>query len=58
MKIITNEGLIYMVPGQVNGVYYLRFAICAVSTERRHIEFAYEVIDRNAKTILEQNQSN
>jgi aromatic-L-amino-acid/L-tryptophan decarboxylase len=53
LKKITEEGLIYMVPGQIDGIYYLRFAICAASTQKKHIEFAYDVISRHAQSVIE-----
>jgi hypothetical protein len=44
LKSITDEGLIYMVPGKINNVYFIRFSICAESTDYKHIEFAWNII--------------
>ncbi len=51
LKSITREGLIFMVPGQINGCYFIRFAICASSTQTRHIQFAYDTILKHSKLI-------
>ena len=53
LKSITKEGLIFMVPGQINGCYFIRFAICASSTQLRHIQFAFDTILKHSKLILE-----
>ena len=52
LKNITDEGKIFMVPSKINDVYFLRFAICAASTEKRHVDFAWEVIQKHAETLL------
>jgi aromatic-L-amino-acid decarboxylase len=52
LKSITKEGLIFMVPGKINDVFYIRFAICASSTETRHIDFAQNIISKHADIIL------
>jgi glutamate/tyrosine decarboxylase-like PLP-dependent enzyme len=52
LKSINDEGKIYMVPSKINDTYFLRFAVCAVSTEREHIEFAWNVIVKNVEKIL------
>ena len=44
LKSINEAGKIYMVPSKINNVYFLRFAVCAVSTEKRHIEEAWNII--------------
>lgn len=54
LKSITKEGLIFMVPGKVNDVFFLRFAICASSTQQRHIDFAHNIISKHADIILNQ----
>ncbi len=41
-----------MVPGKINDVFYIRFAICASSTETRHIDFAQNIISKHADIIL------
>ena len=52
LKMITNEGLLFLVPGQIDGCYFIRFAVCAASTERRHIDFAYEVIAKHTQLVF------
>lgn len=52
LKSINDDGKIYMVPSKINDTYFLRFAVCAVSTEREHIEFAWNVIVKNVEKIL------
>lgn len=44
LKSINSEGLIYMVPAKIGEKFFLRFAICASSTEKRHIENAWQII--------------
>lgn len=51
LKEINNEGLIYMVPAIINDVYFLRFAVCAASTEYKHIEFAWKTIKKHADKL-------
>ena len=41
-----------MVPSKVNDVYFIRFTVCASSTEEKHIDFAWETIVRDAETII------
>ena len=52
LKTINDEGKIYMVPSKINDIFFLRFAVCAVSTEKEHIEFAWNVIVKNVEKIL------
>ncbi len=52
LKSINEAGKIYMVPSKINNVYFLRFAVCAVSTEKRHIEEAWNIILNNAEQLL------
>jgi hypothetical protein len=40
-----------MVPSKINDVLFLRFAVCAANTEKRHIEFAWNVISKHADNI-------
>ena len=49
LKKITEQGKIYMVPSKINDIFFLRFAVCASSTEKNHIEFAWKVILENLK---------
>lgn len=51
LKQINDEGKIHMVPSQINETYFLRFAVCAASTERRHIEFAWDVILKTTENM-------
>ena len=41
-----------MVPSKINDVYFIRLAVCAASTEKKHIEFAWETIVRHAEAFL------
>jgi hypothetical protein len=50
--LITDEGKIYMVPGMVNDVYYLRFALCAEATEKLHVDYAWSIILKFTDIIL------
>ena len=50
LKRINEEGKIHMVPSKINDTYFLRFAVCAASTERKHVEFAWKVILENLKS--------
>lgn len=52
LKQITQDAKIYMVPSKINDVYFIRFAVCASSSEQRHIDFAWENILKNAEFIL------
>jgi hypothetical protein len=45
-----------MVPSKVNDVYFLRFAVCARTTEREHVEFAWATILKFANLLLETQQ--
>lgn len=45
-----------MVASEIDHVYFLRFAICAASTEREHVDFAWSVIKMNYE-LLESNES-
>ncbi|CAF0754777.1 unnamed protein product [Brachionus calyciflorus] len=56
LKIITQDAKIYMVPSKINDIYFLRFAICASSTEKRHVEFAWENILKHTDILLKNNQ--
>ena len=56
LKQITQDSKIYMVPSKINDIYFLRFAVCASSTETRHIDFAWENILKHTNAILNPNQ--
>lgn len=51
LKTINDAGKIYMVPSKINNVYFIRFAICAYSTAKEHIEFAWEEISKSANLL-------
>lgn len=51
LKQINEEGKIYMVPSKINDVYFLRFAICAATTEQKHIDEAWSIILRHANSF-------
>lgn len=55
LKQITQDSKIYMVPSKINDIFFLRFAVCAASTESRHIDFAWENILKNTNSILRTN---
>jgi hypothetical protein len=48
LKSINDEGFIFMVPAKINDIFFLRFAICASSTQYKHIEFAWTIITKHA----------
>lgn len=45
-----------MVPSKINDVFFIRFAVCAVSTEKEHIDFAWNEIVNLANATLKNNQ--
>ena len=51
LKSITDEGLIYMVPAKIGETFFLRFAICASSTQKNHIDFAWDIIKKHADNL-------
>ena len=58
LKSINDGKKIYMVPSKVNEIYFLRFAICARTTEKRHIDYAWQIIKENADLIIKNNSTN
>lgn len=52
LKLITNDAKIFMVPSKINDIYFIRFAVCASSTEKHHIDFAWENILCNTSILL------
>ena len=40
-----------MVPSQIGDTYFLRFAVCAASTEEKHVEFAWKVVTETADIL-------
>ena len=55
LKMIKDDGKIYMVPGIVNDIYYVRFAICAEATEEHHVDYAWNIIKKFTDIILSSN---
>ncbi|EDO43392.1 predicted protein [Nematostella vectensis] len=53
LKAINNEGLIHMVPGELNGAYMIRFVVCSEWVKEEDIHFAWSVIKRNADKVLQ-----
>ena len=52
LKKITEDGKIYMVPSKVNGRFFIRFAVCAATTEKSHIDYAWKVIVDTSNSLL------
>ncbi|ELU05115.1 hypothetical protein CAPTEDRAFT_214615 [Capitella teleta] len=50
---INKDGRIHMVPSESKGKYFLRFAVCAASTESKDITFAWEVIQELADQLTQ-----
>lgn len=48
LKSITDDKKVYMVPSKINGVYFLRFAVCARTTEEEHVDYAWSVVQNFA----------
>ena len=44
LKAINDEAKIYMVPSKINDIYFIRFAVCAASSEIVHIDYAWKII--------------
>uniref|UniRef100_A0A8C2Z3S8 Aromatic-L-amino-acid decarboxylase n=1 Tax=Cyclopterus lumpus TaxID=8103 RepID=A0A8C2Z3S8_CYCLU len=55
LKRITNSREIHLVPCQLSGVFVLRFAICARSTDSRHIQHAWRHITQLSCELLQEN---
>ena len=52
LKKINEEGKIHMVPSKINNVYFIRFAVCASTTEIVHIDYAWNVIVETYEKLL------
>lgn len=50
---INKDGRIHMVPSESKGKYFLRFAVCAASTESKDITFAWKVIQELADQLTQ-----
>uniref|UniRef100_A0A8C2Z410 Aromatic-L-amino-acid decarboxylase n=1 Tax=Cyclopterus lumpus TaxID=8103 RepID=A0A8C2Z410_CYCLU len=55
LKRITNSREIHLVPCQLSGIFVLRFAICAPSTDSRHIQHAWRHITQLSCELLQEN---
>ncbi|RUS79617.1 hypothetical protein EGW08_012617 [Elysia chlorotica] len=51
-KMINDSRLIHMTPSEVKGQYFLRFAICAASTQEADVNFAWKVVQEMADKVL------
>lgn len=49
---ITERKKIYMIPAKCHNKLIIRFAICGVKTEAKHIEFAWKEITSQAEIVL------
>ncbi|KAH3798066.1 aromatic-L-amino-acid decarboxylase-like [Dreissena polymorpha] len=52
LKAINADGRIHMVPSEVRGVYFLRFAVCASRTTESDVSFAWDVIRELTESVL------
>jgi aromatic-L-amino-acid decarboxylase len=52
LKSIQNDKRIYLVPAMVKKIFFLRMVICSTLTEKKHIDFAWKVIDECATELL------
>ncbi len=43
-----------MVPSKIDDLFFIRFAVCAASTEKEHVDFAWNNVLKNLQ-ILEKN---
>ncbi|KAI5086766.1 aromatic-L-amino-acid decarboxylase, partial [Silurus meridionalis] len=56
LKNINSARRIHLVPCQLGGVFVLRLAVCARTTESRHIHEAWTHISRLASEVLAENR--
>lgn len=49
---ITERKKIYMIPAKCHNKLIIRFAICGVKTEAKHIEFAWKEITSQAEIVM------
>lgn len=52
LKRINNSRKIHLVPCQLAGLFVLRLAVCARTTESRHIHEAWTIITQLASELL------
>ena len=52
LKQINEDGKIHMVPSKINSIYFIRFAVCAASSEIVHIDYAWKIIVDTYEKLL------
>ncbi|XP_071945458.1 aromatic-L-amino-acid decarboxylase-like [Antedon mediterranea] len=52
LKEINNSGKIHLVHSTEKETYFLRFAVCASSTEQKHVQYAWKIIQELTNSIL------
>ena len=53
LKRINENHEVYMVPSKIDGTFFIRFCVCAATTEKSHIDKAWNVIIQQTKGLLE-----
>ncbi|XP_035685126.1 aromatic-L-amino-acid decarboxylase-like [Branchiostoma floridae] len=53
LKKINDGKKIHLVPSQVRGAYFLRFAVCAATTASQDVSYAWEIICQLAGDVLQ-----
>lgn len=48
---LNDGGAIYLTQNRVNGAYVIRFSVGQTATERRHVQAAWDLIQRTARTL-------
>ena len=48
---LNDSGTVYLTQNRVNGAYVIRFSIGQTATERRHVQAAWELIQRTARAL-------
>ncbi|CAH1792590.1 unnamed protein product [Owenia fusiformis] len=56
LELINKNGRIHLVPGKIKSTYFIRFAVCAKSTESKDIAYAWSVIAELATRIISENK--
>ena len=51
LEALNDSGAIYLTQNLVNGAYAIRIAIGQTSTERRHVEAAWQLIQETARSM-------
>lgn len=57
LKLINTDGRIHLVPGKIRDMYFIRFAVCASSTESSDITLAWNIVKELATSLLEEENS-